>query len=445
MIIMLLLFASADPVLLDAPKERRLHPTSVTASSFLWNDWNQFQENYHPNYIADDDAKTAWVEGATGDGKGESVTLHVADMAGATKVRLRIQNGYQKSPSLLRANGRPHSIRVTVLPSKVEKTILLEDKQGFQEFNIEQPPGPLAAVTLQIVDVYEGTKYTDTCISGVELHVTARTPESPAFEKKNLEAIKDWRKQRMAAAKLFSGKMEDLPIGERYGFASSNRPAHMSDHEWHAGDLGVLDVARAIAKDSTMTTHAGEVARAVQALDGFRFVPVEVTLRDLRDMPTVDGIEAESIPNENFLGPTLPKKLAFLNTDRFSVFQVNNNSTVSSFLTSKTCQQEDGTDGYWAVLSKDAEGKQRTRALLMVHCVLQCGRDGLRPESSVRLLQYADNGQLSSLIDTAVADFFEWGTTGEGGRPIVTAIDHIAPFNHAVDGRLRFAGRVSVH
>jgi hypothetical protein len=28
--------------------ERRLHVTSVEASSFLWNDWNAFQENCHP-------------------------------------------------------------------------------------------------------------------------------------------------------------------------------------------------------------------------------------------------------------------------------------------------------------------------------------------------------------------------------------------------------------
>ena len=45
------------------PVERRLYPDTVEASSFLWGDWNRFIENYHPNYVGDDDAKTAWVEG----------------------------------------------------------------------------------------------------------------------------------------------------------------------------------------------------------------------------------------------------------------------------------------------------------------------------------------------------------------------------------------------
>lgn len=44
------------------PTERRLFSDSTEASSFLWNDWNRFQENYHPNYLADDDPTTGWAE-----------------------------------------------------------------------------------------------------------------------------------------------------------------------------------------------------------------------------------------------------------------------------------------------------------------------------------------------------------------------------------------------
>ena len=83
--------------LLPELRERRLHPDRATASSFLWNDWNRFQENYHPLYLVDDDPKTAWVEGVAGHGDGEWVKVHTTRVAAVTKVRLRLRNGYHKS------------------------------------------------------------------------------------------------------------------------------------------------------------------------------------------------------------------------------------------------------------------------------------------------------------------------------------------------------------
>ena len=62
--------AAPPPKLLDQPIERRLYSDRVEASSFLWTDWNKFQENYHPNYILDGDPATAWVEGADSSGAG---------------------------------------------------------------------------------------------------------------------------------------------------------------------------------------------------------------------------------------------------------------------------------------------------------------------------------------------------------------------------------------
>src|ERR1043165_1594439 len=83
----------ATPVF-AGPTERRLHTDNVDASTFLWNDWNKFVENYHPNYIADDDAATAWVEGAKSSGAGEWVRFNVTPLEKTTKVRLKIRNGY---------------------------------------------------------------------------------------------------------------------------------------------------------------------------------------------------------------------------------------------------------------------------------------------------------------------------------------------------------------
>src|SRR5688572_33213594 len=92
------------------PVERRLHSDNVDASSFLWNDWNKFVENYHPNYLADDDPVTAWVEGAKSTGAGEWVRINVTPLDNTPKVRLRIRNGNQQSKDLVKANASAKAV-----------------------------------------------------------------------------------------------------------------------------------------------------------------------------------------------------------------------------------------------------------------------------------------------------------------------------------------------
>ena len=102
------------------PVERRLYSDAIDASSFLWGDWNRFVENYHPNYVGDDDPKTAWVEGVPGSGAGQWVRLQVTPLDGTTRVRLKIRNGYQKSKELFAANARAKDVVVRLLPSRAE-------------------------------------------------------------------------------------------------------------------------------------------------------------------------------------------------------------------------------------------------------------------------------------------------------------------------------------
>src|SRR5690242_16085841 len=116
----LVLIALVVPALaVAAPTERRLHSDNIDASSFLWNDWNKFVENYHPNYVADDDPATAWVEGAKGSGAGEWIRIWVTPLDKTTKVRLRVRNGYQKSKDLWKANARAKEVTLRLVPSKV--------------------------------------------------------------------------------------------------------------------------------------------------------------------------------------------------------------------------------------------------------------------------------------------------------------------------------------
>jgi hypothetical protein len=144
--------------------ERRLYSNEVEASSFLWTNWNRFQENYHPKYIIDGDPKTAWVEGASTSGSGESIKIHVSEVAKTTKLRVKLQGGYQKSKGLFTQNARPKNIELMAYPSKEKKSVTLKDAMGWQEISFEQKEGAFNALEIKIVDVYEGKKYTDLCI-----------------------------------------------------------------------------------------------------------------------------------------------------------------------------------------------------------------------------------------------------------------------------------------
>ena len=70
---------------------KQLHSDHAEASSFLKSNWNKYNENYHPNYVLDDDPKTAWVEGVDGDGEGQLLTLPISPLASARSVKVRIR------------------------------------------------------------------------------------------------------------------------------------------------------------------------------------------------------------------------------------------------------------------------------------------------------------------------------------------------------------------
>lgn len=136
---------------------------------------------------------TAWVEGVKGDGKGELLVMTQLDLS----KKLEILSGFGKSTALFAANNRPKTINIHVvraLPTaggqgqcgsnydalKIMATskVILKDVNQFQplqvpSFKKETYPYQGGAwdyhywLMIELVDVYPGTKYQDTCISGV--------------------------------------------------------------------------------------------------------------------------------------------------------------------------------------------------------------------------------------------------------------------------------------
>lgn len=132
---------------------------------------------YSSSNVHDYSLLTAWVEGETGDGIGESVTISFKS-GNPRATQILVYNGYQKSKEAYYSNGRAKVL--TLFINDIEYGILqLEDSPRPQQFNIELTTVLNSDDELQfkfrIDEVYRGELYQDTAISeinfnGVDVH-----------------------------------------------------------------------------------------------------------------------------------------------------------------------------------------------------------------------------------------------------------------------------------
>jgi hypothetical protein len=407
------------PPVLSAPIERRLHSDNIDASSFLWNDWNKFVENYHPNYVGDDDPTTAWVEGAKGSGAGEWLRIQITPLDHTTKIRLHIRNGYQKSKDLFAANARAKDVTLRLLPSKVEKKITLADKDGWQDVAIDQPSGPVRTVELTVKSVYEGTKYEDLCISDVQVFATSLTPDNPAFEKSKHQTLMDWRAARLAAAALFKAQKVQLPLYPAYEVAATDVEISAfsieSMIEAAAGDTrfdkewkDALVTAAAVAKDLDALPRA-QVAPAMQdklvAADGLQIVRVRDAAGD--DYASYD---------EGALRLPMLDYVSTLFADQLRMLDVKGKKTVSAFLDESTLCTSDTT---WVSRSqpKEQDGPARVQAIVVGRCAKVPAREGSYNAHVIEMYVYDATGRLALSIGNGHIDGYRWAT--DNGRPML--------------------------
>ncbi len=195
----------------------RLYVESGTASSFLQSNWNKYQENYHPNYAFDDNLATAWVEGIEGNGENETLEWEVSNLDTAEEVEVEIYNGYQKSKSLLAANGAAKEIELHFYGTKPQfQTTLkgtLENKMGPQKLTVKLPENHgLTRIMMKIVSSYPGKTYKDTCISDIKTFVKSRIPYNPGVEQEKFAKLKAWIKERIEVAEFFAKKPASYPF-----------------------------------------------------------------------------------------------------------------------------------------------------------------------------------------------------------------------------------------
>lgn len=135
-------------------------------------------KTYSGNNLTDGDYATVWVEGVSGTGEGESVTLHLASPRSVFGVQ--ICNGYTADADLYEKNGKVSKVRVDFGGGNVlERSIggygfEGADPETLAQMNLNrvelEAPVVTDTVTITITGAEKGTKYDDTCISEVRVY-----------------------------------------------------------------------------------------------------------------------------------------------------------------------------------------------------------------------------------------------------------------------------------
>jgi hypothetical protein len=437
--------ALATPAWAKPATERRLYSDQVDSSSFLWNDWNKFQENYHPNYVADDDPKTAWTEGVDSSGAGEWIRIRVTELPDTSKVRLRIRNGYQKSDKLFAANARAKEVVVTLQPGGHSKTFTLQDAQGWQEVVIERPAAAkLESIELKATSVYEGTKYTDLCISDVQVFATSTARENPSFEKSKRKKLLAWKSERVKAAKLFGkgGAGAELPLHPAYQLERKEVEG-IDLYDDCSSDLRCqtrksIELAR---KDPEFVKAWGAllpVAQQAAAADLKGFLAAQVAPLDKRPFPAIDGLEAPELyhgfEGGYGYGPfELPilGTLSSLRGESLRPLEIKSGVALADVIatTAPGCTSKKARTYAWLHRAKLA-GERDGRSVLRALAIAQCGRievrDGWTEASQFQVLVYGDDGNLALVAGPGYVNGFTWDN--QGGRLVLAGGRRISAF-----------------
>lgn len=141
---------------------------SVEASSHLEEYYKSTGHLYHvAENVLDGSYRTAWVENASGNGIGEWIQLnfdsnHVIN-------GLEISNGYKKSESLYEKNSRAKTIRLHFSDGSSQEFELADEFMGIQRLQFASPI-VTNYIRIELVDMYSGTKYEDTCITELSVY-----------------------------------------------------------------------------------------------------------------------------------------------------------------------------------------------------------------------------------------------------------------------------------
>lgn len=138
------------------------HISRVSATSSL----SEYGMTHIPERVIDGDITTGWVEGAKGQGSGETITLY---FDGEYLINGMVINaGFQKDNDLYSKNSRPAEVKIAFADGE-SNTYTLRDIDGGQDISFGKEI-LTDSISLTIESVYQGTKYEDTVISEINIY-----------------------------------------------------------------------------------------------------------------------------------------------------------------------------------------------------------------------------------------------------------------------------------
>ena len=181
---------------LDASRGRQFHSVKDEVSTYEFRGKRAFSEHafysarasstlkpqgkysYDAKHVADWDKATAWVEGAEGDGIGESLTLKLRKPEPIHHVT--IMPGYAARADTWTNNNRVAKLNVLVNGDhSVDVEIPNHGEPMSESFTLGGYTKPVHTLKFTIAGVHRGTKYADTCISAIA--VTNELKNAPKF------------------------------------------------------------------------------------------------------------------------------------------------------------------------------------------------------------------------------------------------------------------------
>ncbi|MGN0430326.1 MAG: NADase-type glycan-binding domain-containing protein [Acetatifactor sp.] len=125
---------------------------------------------------------TVWSEGVPGTGIGEFIEIRQMYRGNGEEVfaftELCIVNGYAKNESKWKENGRVKTFRVYYEGEYLGEMTLLDTRQpqyiDLTPFQLQVANGDEATFQFEIAQVYEGTTYENTCITGMVIDFDGR-------------------------------------------------------------------------------------------------------------------------------------------------------------------------------------------------------------------------------------------------------------------------------
>jgi hypothetical protein len=134
---------------------------NITASSYLI----EGSVSYFPSNAGQSDIGKPWLEGVEGQGIHEKL---IFQQAVYNTEAIHISSGFVSfdRPQLYKQNSRPKKINVSV-SGKFSYNAELEDTPNYQTIILPQKLGFDDTLVIEILDVYPGEKYDDTCINSV--------------------------------------------------------------------------------------------------------------------------------------------------------------------------------------------------------------------------------------------------------------------------------------